>query len=490
MATPVVTASARETSLRWLMIASVVPVSVMLVACVLKPEWRDEFWTLFLTEPHATPPFSLAKLRLDYSHPPLYYGLLYLWRLVDGVDLWARLFSLAALAAGAVAILRLARGRAELPWFLVICAGSYWVIYPATETRSYALVFVLSALSVLVTAKVLNETGKRLSWMALWFAVGAALSFTLYFGALWVACLGLCLGVADLRRGLIAQFVAWGAVSTIAILPALLWLMNGSVTNLAEGVSEEALTTGNQFANAAEQTLRALAVKLIGSNVAVAGAAMLGAAALWRKRETIDSVLLSAALLVIAIALAVHLLWLPLIKERSFIVIMPALIFLAARAILALPLESTTARRLLMAAPFVAAITPFAFIPEYFKDREDLHSTIAFLREKGANCAGAQIMVFLRRDKGVFPVANWTTRHTIEASMPRGVPMPDLADAELQHVDPARTCAVRAVALLLGRRDGPVTEQAKAALRKSGVPLDELVEHSFGKGRQRVYVAR
>jgi hypothetical protein len=480
----------RDTALKRLTIASIVPLAVMLVACVMKPEWRDEFWTLFITEPNATPPFSLTKLRLDYAHPPLYYSLLHVWRLIDSSEVWARLFSLAALGIGGVAAFRLARGRAEVPWFLLLCAGSYWFIYPATETRSYALVFVLCLLSVLISARALEEPAKRGRWLALWCIVGAALSFTLYFGALWISALGLCLGLSELRRGRMVQFAGWGVAAVIAILPAALWIWGGSSTSLAaDAFSDEALAR-NQLLMGLEQVLRAVVVKQVGSNVALAGAAILGAAVLWRRRENVDAVLLYAVLVALAVAFAVHLLWLPVIKERSLIVLIPALIFLAARAITVLPLESAAARRLLWAGPFVAALTPFAFIPEYFKDREDLVRTVALLKEKGANCAGAQIMVFVRRDKGIFPVAAWTARRTIEAAMPDGAQAPDIADADLRRVDPARTCAIRAVALLLGTRNGPVNKQAEETLRKSGVPLDELVEHNFGKGRQRVYVTR
>lgn len=485
-----VAAITSDTALSRLMIASIVPLGVMLAACVMKPEWRDEFWTLFITEPNGTPPFSLTKLRLDIAHPPLYYSLLHMWRLIDSSDVWARLFSVVALGIGALATLRLARGRPELPWFLVLCVGSYWFIYPATETRSYALVFVLCVLSVLISVRALEERAKRLTWLALWCAVGMTLSLTLYFGALWIAALGLCLGLSDLRRGRIAQFVAWGVAAAIAILPAALWIWSGSATSLAADVFSDEALARNQLLAGLEQVLRAIVVKQVGSNVALAGAAILGAAVLWRRRETVDEVLLSAVLVALVVAFAAHLLWLPLIKERSLIVLIPALMFVAARSIAVLPLESVAGRRLLLASPFVAALTPFAFIPEYFKDREDIGRVIALMKEKGANCAGAQIMVFLRRDKNIFGVANWTTLRTIQAAMPPGAPTPEIADAELTRVDPARNCAIRAVALLLGTRDGPITEQAKEALRKSGVPLDELVEHSFGKGRQRVYVAR
>jgi hypothetical protein len=486
MQTPPAAQQARDASLKWLTLASVVPVAMMLVASILKPEWRDEFWALYITEPYADPAFSISKLHLDYGHPPFYYTLLHAWRLIDGSDFWARLSSPLIVFLGAIAAWRLARGRAELPWFLLICAGCYWVIYPATETRSYVLVFVLSAISVLITARALDEPDKRVGWLAAWCAVGMALSLTLHFGALWMAALGLSLGIAELRRGRTMQFVGWGVASTLAILPDVLWILSGSVMKVAPGVFSEEVLADNQLLAALEQILRGLVVKLVGSNIAIAGAAIVGAAVLWRKRETIDRVLLTAIGLVVAIALAIHLLWVPLVKERSFIVIMPALVFLAARAIVALPLESLAGRRFLMAAPVIAAITPFAFIPEYFKDREELGRTIAFLKEKGANCTGAQIMAYYRSG-GIRPIAAWTTKRTFAAALPDA--KLELADAESRRVDPARTCAVRAVAFLLVRREGPVAEEAKAALRKSGVPVDELVEHSFAKGRQRVYVA-
>ena len=89
--------------LRRLTYASAVPMLMMLVAMVMKPPWRDEFWTLYLTDATGSVrPFSIEGLHLDQGHPPLYAMILHLWRFVSSTEIWARSFSLVVMIAGAL----------------------------------------------------------------------------------------------------------------------------------------------------------------------------------------------------------------------------------------------------------------------------------------------------------------------------------------------------------------------------------------------------
>lgn len=81
--------------------ATLVPIALMIVAMALKPMWRDEYWSLYFTEPR----FSLIELvtgRMHWeTHPPLYFVFLAVWRTVSDADIWIRALALPFLAAGA-----------------------------------------------------------------------------------------------------------------------------------------------------------------------------------------------------------------------------------------------------------------------------------------------------------------------------------------------------------------------------------------------------
>lgn len=476
--------------------ATAVPALMMLVAMVMKPAWRDEFWTLYLTDPAGGgQPFSIEGLHLDFGHPPLYPALMYLWRFASSSEIWARGFSLAVLVAGFLVVRQLWRGRPELVWFLLMCAGSYWIVYFATEIRSYVLLFVLCAISVVVAARAIEDKRETVMWAAVWCCLGITLGLTHYFGALWVACLGLCVGLTHLQRKSPVGFFAWGVASAAALVPVALWISASFHDATPDAIfADTEGGSGNALAGGAEQFLRGLFVKLIGSNVALAVAAVLGAAALLRRREPIDLALLGAVVLMVLISFALQVFWLPLVKERSFIVIMPALIFVGARAITSLATSSLWGRRALLAAPYVAAITPFAFIPEYFKDREVIGEVATLLRTQGEGCSGAPVVAFFSGGKELEGLHRWVSERIVKDALPGGVPPPVLINADTMEPQSAgrlvSACKIRAVAFVMPRNAGPEHERAKAALRRAGVPIEALVEHRFGKMRQLVYTAR
>lgn len=469
--------------------ATIIPVGMMLAGIFLRPYWRDEFWSLFLTDPAR--PFSLVAMHVDSSHPPFFNTILRGWRIIESSDVWARLLSLPLLAAGAGAVVALWRGRPELKLFLLICAGSYWVIYFAAQTRPYVLMFVLCTLSVFVAARALEQKANTLAWALVWFVLCIFLDLSHYFAALWGACLGLAVGLLLLRRGDVAGFFAWGVASTLALAPVLYWLARSHDLELLARVSDPSSSDGSGLWAGLQQLIRGLVVKTVGSNIAIAAAAAVGAAALWRKRDPIDLALSFAVILLIAIALVVQSAWTPIIKERAIIVIIPALIFLAARAILTLSEADKWGKRFVLAAPILAAITPFAFVGEYFKDVERLDEAKAFIRTVGGDCSGAPIVAYYRGGPREYELQEWNATRLLSGIVPDGAPPPVLVNAEAKDVaQPARKpeCKVRAIALMLPRKERIWQQRAREALRQAGVPLDSLTEKRFGGSRQLIFV--
>lgn len=478
------------TANRTLALAVAAALALLMASLVLRPLWRDEYWALYFSAPDLSLREAMETRMVRDVHPPFYFILLHFWRRVSDADLWSRAFNLLALAAGAAAVWRLGRAHArETALFLALCAGSYWVIYFGVEVRMYALVFAACAVSLHAarTALEAQNATQRGTGLGVFAIAGAIAGASHYFGALWIACLGLCLGLAFLFRGRSATFVATGMASLVALAPTAFWIFHAS-PETKPGAEGEILPLGEAFGYAANQFLRGLVVKTFGSNLPAFAAAALAAPALVRKRDAIDAVALGAVVLTAAIAFAVHLFALPLIKERAFIVIMPAVIFLCVRALGALGDRQPLALRLAALAPLAALITPFLFTPEYFKDREQLGEVRKLIAQSGA-CAGAPVLAYFRPSAQAPDFHPFMLRRALggATSDSRDVTLIDAADGRAPAWSPA--CRVRAVALVLGKGETPLHAQARATLKAAGAPLDKWEERRLGRGRSLVWLA-
>ena len=474
------TASAEPAlSLRWLSIASVIPLAFMLAALLLKPLWRDEYWSLFF----AAPDTSLERLTVE-THPPLYYGLLHLWMKVSDSELWARALALPTLLLGAVGVYRTMPDKREAAVFLLLSLGSYWVIYFATEIRSYTLLYVLCAMTVAVVARV-EQAGWSAARFMLWCVLGAALGMTHYFGGLWFALLSLFAGLRLLSvRKSLSGFVALGLVSVLALVPAMIWVwMSLSTMDMSGQQSERAWP--DELAFVVNQFLRGMIAKLIGSNplVFIAGAGCLIPA--FRSWKSMGGLLMTTVIATIIAAVIIHFSFVTLIKERAFIVIMPALIFMFSRAVTGFRVTDGWRGRLARYIPLAAAIMPFLFIPEYFKDREHIRDVTAYLQAHEAQCAGQPLIVYSR------PTNHEGYSEMVQARVlvlrPGVAPMRIVpADEDAGGISMSSTCPAKAAALLLPRGRSKWHEAADAAFREAGLDPDALEEKSFGSKRRNI----
>jgi len=111
--------------------------------------WEDESYSL------NTSSHNLAEvLKLSYNfegQPPFYFVLLALWRLINSSIFFARMLSVVFIASSAYFFERLCglvTGKKNVRWLVVVFLLNPFTVWAALEIRLYALVVLLSTLSV------------------------------------------------------------------------------------------------------------------------------------------------------------------------------------------------------------------------------------------------------------------------------------------------------------------------------------------------------
>lgn len=475
-----------------LLIACAAPALIMLLAILLRPVWRDEVWALYYTQPSADLGATTQKL-LNNVHPPLYFYILYFWRQLFAGILSAKILNIVFIAVSAVLAVKIGRSERRQTWFfLLCCVGSYWLIHYAAEIRPYALMFCLGGLSVLILARLLSESpGEKLwLWMLAWSGVSALNGLTHYFALPFIGSAGLLTGIVFLTRRQWKSFAQIGAASVLAILPALIWItFSYSEIGYKEGPSPGLV---QDFADGAGQFTRGIITKLIGSNIAVFALFIAALPLVFLRRAAIDLVLFGSAALTTLIIFTMHLGWQPLIKERAFMVIMPALILLMARAV-AIPaavfINSGMAhwrlqwvKRLRASLPFVIALSPILFLGEYFKDKEKVGEVRDYLAQYPA-CAAAALPTYYRPMPEGADFGQYYARIRLPSYR-----FADL-DTPIEWIAGA-ACPVKAIALVLPRGEKAPHAAARAALIDAGLPMDKVDEINFGKNRNLIFVEK
>ncbi|WP_017932634.1 hypothetical protein [Robiginitomaculum antarcticum] len=472
---------AQSINIRHIALATFVPVAVMLIALYWRPIWRDEAWALFMSDPSIGLGGVTARSSTNV-HPPFYFYMLHIWRLfADGI-LLSKSLNLALIIIGIFAALRIGKAhRMQTYLFLLFCAGSYWLIYFTSEIRPYALMFIIGTLSVLAMARILQSTkGVRIWPFAMaWAVLSAAACLTHYFSFIWTGAFGLLTGLAMLKQGRAKDFVIVGAASVAGIIPGLLFLAN-AYGQMGIPPGEELSIMGN-LAYGFNQFQRGMVTKLFGSNLALAIIFFMSIAIMVRRRKPVDIAIGGAVILTVTALFIVHIVWQPVIKERSFIIIIPAMIFLMTRAVM-IDTDGKWRGRVIRALPLVIAITPLLFVTEYFKDREQMSDVRALLSTQA--CRGADITAYYRPAPEGEGFNEYYTRLSLDGL---GVTLIDSSGALRAR---ASDCPIKALALQLPRGEKDEHSIARAALSVSGVPVSELEEISVGKGRNLLYRSR
>ena len=473
---------------RWSQAGLALALVIVIVGIAFRPYWRDEYWALYFSGRELSLHDAIAARMTRDVHPPLYFIAQHFWRAPIEAEWWARIYNALVVVACGAGVWLLGRARrTETALFLLLCAGSYWVIYYSVELRMYGQLFGLCALSVVVMRNALADPQKVSIPAFVFLMIGAAAGLTHFFGALWIAVAGFWTGLALLRLGSWRGFLAWGAASVLALVPVIAWIAAIHPEH-NPGADSVMLPWGQALYFAAEQFLRGLIVKTAGSNLAAFALLCVMAWPLLKRRDPFDAALALAALTVTLAAFAIHIFVTPLIKERAFIVIMPALLYLMTRAI-DLAATSGAAPRLRAAIPIFCLISPLFFLSEYSKDRERWHGLRALIAAQGPACADAPILVYNRHSEQAADFHGYVTHMALRGAA--GGRDPALLDSEtVTHAPAAGACSVRALAMALPKGEGAEQAAARRAFFAAGLDLSRLEERRFGGGRQLAYVSR
>jgi hypothetical protein len=455
-----------------------------------RPLWRDEYWALYFSDPHVSALDLLAKIRLDV-HPPLYFLLLHYWRLINDSPAFARLFNVAFLLVGGAAAWAL-RGpdpRRETRFWFMLCASSYWLIFYTAEARMMGAVFVLCGLSVLIVRRALLSEAAA-AWAGAFAVIGFIAASMHFFATAWIASLGGVTGCMLLLRGSWRAFLAWGFASVLAVAPTMVWIALVRPDH-NPGASGELPPLLSSLAYALNQFLRGLIVKTVLANCAAFSAAVLGFAALFgRGRDRLALVLGLACCLTVAIVFAIHFAWVPLIKERAFIVIMPALLYLAAASIAGLRADQERAVRLAKAAPIVGLLSLPLFSSQFFGDTDGI-STVRALFAAAPQCAGQPVIGVMRRSAQGWGFSDFMMRESL-AGVASGsdVVVAPLDTLLQQHrTIGATACPVKAVALALQHSVRADLAAMRDDLSRAGLDLSQVREVKIAGGRAYAWVS-
>jgi len=470
---------------KWMIVALCVAITMAIVSTLFRPLWRDEYWALFFSDPD----LNLNKLVSDRLvrdvHPPLYFYTIYKIRQLIDDTLLLRFLNLLWLATAGFAAWRLSsRPSRHLALFLFACFTSYWAIFFTAEVRPYAALYGLTIMLTVLTAELSLREGYTPGRLAVFALCGAAAGMLHYFAALFTAFCGLVMGLSWLARRRFGRFVLIGAVSVIAITPAALWIIFSFDQMTISGDSDEGALMRLEYG--LEQLLRGILVKTFGSNLALTALAVAGASAAWRLQDRRAVVLVFAVVGAICVVFALHLAWAPLIKERAFIVFMPALIWLMVEAASRAPSGRVT-KFLAAAIPIAAMFSPLLFVGEYLKDRERF-SEVRAVYERYPSCQNASIYAYFRsyQHEDYYP---YFTRMALTG----GVPSPglELVEAGLQNgaqIRPEEACPIAGVAIGLRRGDEALRDLARAAMLESGLDLSAMEERRLATGRHLIFL--
>jgi len=148
-----------------------------------KSLWIDEAYSEYTSR---LPLLGAVRRGIHYElQPPLYFGLLALWRDLNHSVLFARGFSaLAAMAfVGVMAGIGRRAGFTRWWWLGIAAACVPGVVWAASELRLYALVLLLAALTFYFLLGITRATGRAAPVDLIGYVIaGSALVYTFYYG--------------------------------------------------------------------------------------------------------------------------------------------------------------------------------------------------------------------------------------------------------------------------------------------------------------------
>lgn len=456
-----------------------------------RPLWRDEFWALYFAAPDDS---LLETIRFKISndvHPPLYFSLLHGWLQIFQNEIFARFLNLVFIVlAGFSAWIMRGKRVEETKLYLFLCATSFWLIFYSAEVRMMGGLFLISGLLVLAARNSLDAPDRLWRWPILYALIGAIAASSHFYGSLWVACLGAAVGLAHLLAGRVKLFFAFAIASLIAIVPIIAWILFAR-PDQNPGASEPLASFLEGFEFAANQFLRGIIVKTIFANLIAFIVGCLGLRALLQRgtEDRLPHVLLFAIGLLVVIVFTVHLSILPFIKERAFIVIIPALFYLLAIGILSLHASQSRAIKLVKWIPIAAIISLPLFSSEFFKDRERV-GALQNLMAAAPECSGDKIAAYMRPSDQAADFSNFMTEYLLSDAVPGGYDLRPLDEVDTEEsADIFRSdCPIKVIGINLPRGERPDHQLIRDEMTNAGFDVEALEEVRMGGGRARAWV--
>lgn len=290
--------------------------------------WLDEIWSLKLASLAGSAWGVFASVHQDNNH-----YLTTLWLLFTGPSALSLVYRLPALAAGAGVLvlvllrpLRLGPGQ-TLIWLLLL-AGSPIIVHYSSEARGYALVMFFAIAGCVALDRYLAT--RKLIWAAL-FALAALLGLLAHLTELYVLLAFVAWAVADWRLNKTGRRFAWSLLAAFAA-PAVafiaLWL-----------VDLRQLTVNGGPANNLTDVLRELMRDTLGlprGPWELLGIVVLAGVTheLWQLARARQAEWIFLAMVIfIAPVLVIVMARPPFLLPRYFVVAMPFLLLLVARAL-------------------------------------------------------------------------------------------------------------------------------------------------------------
>ncbi|PJF26400.1 MAG: hypothetical protein CUN53_07990, partial [Phototrophicales bacterium] len=192
------------------------------------PLWTDEGWSVW------TAGGDWLAITANDRHPPLYFGLLALWRDVGGDSRLAlRFLSIAFGLIAVAAVYRIGadmRGQRAGIFAALGMAALPMAVYYSQEVRHYGLLTLWTALSWLLLLRLLAHPN-RWRWLAYALSV-CGLVYTLYFGVFVLIAQGAALMLSRRRLWALSAWLAAG----ILYLPWLMIILTQQASFLAFGI--------------------------------------------------------------------------------------------------------------------------------------------------------------------------------------------------------------------------------------------------------------
>lgn len=199
-----------------------------------KSLWFDEGFSLYYSQGSDLQDIITRILGTDTGDrfQPLYYLVLYYWRLLFGSSEFAVRSLSALLGAGAVVILFLTAsrlyGKSHAIWLGLFLAVSSYGIYYSQQTRAYALLLFLASLQIYFFSRALNAQptrGEIFYRLMFWIVTAIGLFASIFIG---MFALALCISHLIVERNY-QRWLKWWLPTALFCLPAVAFYLASPV---------------------------------------------------------------------------------------------------------------------------------------------------------------------------------------------------------------------------------------------------------------------